>query len=287
MAEVTPIELFYDGSQLGDGTFPLEDMVDALVGFAGAYGKVARHYQTPESGHRIRVVGLQQGSARILVDVIEWTTKNPAAAGVLVAGGGVAVTAAGMLGTAGYKIIKDIAGVIRGKTALHGQSITNNSYSFVNSKIILQGVELTPTQLEYLQSRELDPDLDKLTRPLEEGRSAKEFKLRTGKQELARVTAEERQYFEHFESDFTTTRDDVWLEGTLNSHSKRSNRGIFITVGGKHLRYHYVSDDLQPLLRAYAYNGVVRTLGRVTFDTNLDPQAIGILDIQISQQTLF
>lgn len=280
MAEITPVELFYDGTELEDGTVPVEDMVDALVGFSGAYAKVARRYQTPESGHRLRVVGLKKGSAKILVEVIEWTAKNPAAAGVL------ATVGMGIAGGA-YKVIKDIAGVIRGKKALHGESITNNSYTFINSNIILQGVELTKEQLEYLQSGELDPDLDRLTRPLDEGRPASEFALRSGKEELVKVTRDERAYFAQGDSSTTITRDDIWLEGTLNSHSKTSNRGMFYMITGKHIRYHYVGDDIQPLLRAYAHSGVVRALGRVTFDPNLEPISIEVRDIQLPQRTLF
>lgn len=281
MADITPVELFYSGTDLQDGTVPVEDMVDALVGFAGAFGKVARRYQTPESGHRLRVVGLQKGSARILVDVIEWVKTNPAAATVMVTGGS-------LLATGAYKVINDIAGVIRGKKALQGQSITNNSYVINDNRhIVIQGVQLTPEQWEYLQSGELDPDLDKLTRPLDEGRGADEFKLKTGDEELANVTREERKYFAHIEGDSTTTRDEVWLEGTLNSHSKTNNRGMFYTIGGKHIHYRYVGEDERPLLRAYAYSGVVKVLGKVKFDANLEPISIEIREIQLTQESLF
>jgi hypothetical protein len=280
MADATSVELLYSGTDVDDGTVPVEDMVDALVGFSGAYSKLARDRESPDEGHRIRVVGLQKGSARIFVDVIEWVTKNPAAAGVLVTGGSLAATGA-------YRIVKDIAAVIKGKKALEGQPITNNSYTFNDNRVILQGVELTPEQFGYLQSGELDTDLDRITRPLDKGRGADEFKLKAGDEELVTVDSKDRPYFSNTETNVTTTRDDVWLEGTLNSHSKRNNKGMFHTRDGRHIPYRYVADELQPLLRGYAYNGVVKVLGKVKFDANNEPISIEIREIQLTQQPLF
>jgi hypothetical protein len=222
---------------------------------------------------------VQKGSAKILVDVVEWVTKNPAAAGVL-------VTGAGLLATGAYKVLTDLAGVIKGKKALQGQPITNNSYTFNDNRIILQGVALTPQQFDYLQSGELDPDLERMTRPLEQGRGVNEFQLKTGDKELVKVTAEERPYFSHSEST-VTTQQVASLEGTLNSHSKRNNRGMFYTVDGRRIPYRYVGDELQPLLRGYAYNGVVKVFGNVKLDVNAEPISIEIRDIQLEQEPLF
>jgi len=41
MSEPTRITLRYRGRDVDDGTMPVDDVVDALQGFAGAYGKVA------------------------------------------------------------------------------------------------------------------------------------------------------------------------------------------------------------------------------------------------------
>jgi hypothetical protein len=194
MPDAIQVELLYSGSEVEDGTVPVEDMVDALVGFSGAYDKIASQEQPPEVNHRLRVVGLQKGSAKILVDIVEWVVKNPAPAAVLVSAAGVAVTAASVGGAAAYKVLTEIAGVLSGKTALHGQPITNN-YTFNDNRIILPGgVEQTPRQFEYLRSGELDPYLDRMTRPLEEGRGVNEFRLKIGDEELVKVSATERPY---------------------------------------------------------------------------------------------
>jgi hypothetical protein len=62
---------------------------------------------------------------------------------------------------------------------------------------------------------------------------------------------------------------------------------MFHALDGKRLRYRYVGEDLQPLLRAYAYSGVVRVLGRVHFNAKLDPISIDIQDVQLAQPQLF
>ena len=80
--------------------------------------------------------------------------------------------------------------------ASEGQPITNNSYTFNDNRVILQGVELTPEQFGYLQSGEFDTDLDRITRPLDKGRSADEFKLKAGDEEmLSRSDSKDRPYF--------------------------------------------------------------------------------------------
>lgn len=234
----TSVELLYSGREVEDGTMPVDDMVDALVGFSGAYAKIARSQFSPDYGHRIRVVGLQRGSARIIVDVLEWVRQNPQAAGVL-------VTGMGLAGAGVWKTLEFLSGIFKAKTALEGKPLTNDSYVFVNSNLVIGGIQLNQAQIEFLKSGELDPDMDKMTAPLEEGRGIDEFELRAKEQELIKVTSKERPFFVHSETALTSTRDDVWLEGVLNSHSKKSNRGMFITLVGKHISYKYVGDDIK------------------------------------------
>ena len=62
---------------------------------------------------------------------------------------------------------------------------------------------------------------------------------------------------------------------------------MFITLAGKHIPYHFTGDDIKPLLRAYAYTGTVKILGKVKFDSNLEPIFIEVKDVQPSQTPLF
>jgi hypothetical protein len=255
------VELLYKGIAVDDGTMPVEDMIDALAGFSRAYRMIAHHYRVPETGHPLRVVGLQKGSAKILIDIVDW--------------------------------------VIRGKKALQGQSIHN--YVFNDNRVILHRVPLTRDEIEVLKTEELDEYLDMMTAPLEEGRGLDEFELKLGDKEVVKVTAAERPYLasgggRHYwhrgPPEFTprlprqprppqrtTEEDNVWLEGTFNSHSKRNNRGTFETLSGQRVRYHYVGENIDPLLRAYASGGAVRVLGRVQFDASHEPVSIQIREV--------
>jgi hypothetical protein len=284
MPDNAQVELQYGGPEVEDGTMPVEDMVDALVGFSGAYDKIARHQQSPDTGHRIRVLGLRKGSAKIVVDIVEWVAKNPAAAGVLVTGGS-------LIATGAYKVLTDLAGVIRGKKALRGQRITNN-YTFNDNRVILQGgVELTPEQFHYLQTGELDSDLDRLTAPLGRDR-IDQFELKADDKELVSVSREERAYLARqgepvislpgVRPKVTKTEYGVRLEGAFRSHNKRTNTGKFELRSGEIIRYRYRNSDIQPLLRAYASTGIVRVFGTVKFGPNGEPISVDIRDIELT-----
>jgi hypothetical protein len=141
--------------------------------------------------------------------------------------------------------------------------------------------------LAYLDNGLLDSDVDKLTAPLE-NEKVDTFKLRKGEDEvLAEVERKERPYFVQEERAVTTTRDGIWLEGTLNSFAKDKNRGTFYTNTGKHIPYQFVGEDNQELLTAFAQNGSVRIHGKVSFDSDLTPIRVEISQVQSAQTDLF
>jgi hypothetical protein len=283
-SSTTPVELYYDGNDVRAGVIPLDYMVDALVGFSGAYAKVARKYVSSDISHRLRVTGLEKGSSRIIVEAFEWITQNPGAAGVL-------LTGTGMLVGGGYKVVTWIADVMRAKKHLGGSSADTHITIKGDNNIIIQNqtgqpLELQKESYELLESGEIDPDIDKLTAPLNKGR-VDQFKLRSGESALVEVDASERPYFVHTSVAVTTTKDNIWLEGYLNSHSKTSNRGTFFTMDGKHIPYRYMPKNVQPLLRGYAYSGAVKVLCNVKFDAEMTPVFMAIYDVQLVQQVLF
>src|SRR5262249_3936350 len=191
-----------------DGSVPAEYLIDALVGFSSAYSKIARRTEGANVAHRIRVVGLRAESTHILIDIIEFVKANPAAAGVLLSLGTLAAKGA-------YKVIQDIAAVFKSKKHLKGKPVEGNIIFRDNNIYILnetrQEFKLTKEQLEYLRSGLIDPDLDKITAPLEDDKVDK-FELKSNQESLAEANKSERPYFATTQKQIATTRDDVTLE---------------------------------------------------------------------------
>src|SRR4051812_43945911 len=126
MAIESTIELVYDGPEVKDGTMSIDDMVSALIGFGRAYGKTAE-YSNVQAHHSLRVTGLEQGSADIMLRVVEWSGEN--SDHLIAASKAVAATSTAILGT--------IAGVIKLKRFLQNKqasklNITNNGVLIIN-----------------------------------------------------------------------------------------------------------------------------------------------------------
>ena len=88
-AEQLEIVLTYEGSDVDDGSMSVQDIVPVLQGFSGAYGKLATA-SDPTSTHRIRIVAVRPGSARIILEAIrDALAQNVDAitAGSIIAGG--------------------------------------------------------------------------------------------------------------------------------------------------------------------------------------------------------
>ena len=61
------IHLKYEGPDVDDGTMSIEDIAPVLQGFSSAYGKLAAATD-PQAQHRIRITGVQKGSADIVLE---------------------------------------------------------------------------------------------------------------------------------------------------------------------------------------------------------------------------
>ena len=55
------VSLKYSGSDVDGGTMPISEVVSALQGFSGAYGKIASSLM-PDSSHELRVTAVKEGS---------------------------------------------------------------------------------------------------------------------------------------------------------------------------------------------------------------------------------
>jgi hypothetical protein len=66
MADNLRITLTYQGPAVDDGTMPADEVIEALQGFSGAYGKVASQVD-PNETHQLRVTGVKTGSFELLI----------------------------------------------------------------------------------------------------------------------------------------------------------------------------------------------------------------------------
>ncbi len=67
MASETRITLRYNGPSVDDGSLPLDEVVGALQGFSGAYGKVSRLRGGEELEHQLRVSAVERGSFELVI----------------------------------------------------------------------------------------------------------------------------------------------------------------------------------------------------------------------------
>src|ERR1039458_9660259 len=66
MDDLTRITLRHRGRDVDDGTMPIDDVVDALQGFAGAYGKIAAEVDQAHV-HQLKVTSIEQHSFDLLI----------------------------------------------------------------------------------------------------------------------------------------------------------------------------------------------------------------------------
>src|SRR5262245_11074766 len=77
MAEELMVTLRYEGPDVDNGSMPVEDVVMALQGFAGAYGRIAARYN-PEVQHQLRVTAIRAGSFDALITIWAFLAENSA-----------------------------------------------------------------------------------------------------------------------------------------------------------------------------------------------------------------
>lgn len=70
------ISLKYNGSDVDKATMPIEEVMSALQGFSGAYGKVAS-LLLPESQHQLRIAAVKPGSFDL--SIVAWITSSQGA----------------------------------------------------------------------------------------------------------------------------------------------------------------------------------------------------------------
>lgn len=274
MPEPVEITLKYEGKDVANGTMSVGDVVIALQGFAGAYGKVASAID-PKSEHEIRVSQINKSSFAVVVEAWIQGHKD-----LLKASSAAVPIVAGI-------IIK----LIEFKKKNKGREPTlqiNGDHNIVlmgegNTHVVMP-IELHKT----IQSKSLDSDFEKIVRPLETqkiDRAELTSNDREGHIERTEISASEKQYFQA-ESTATTTSKPTEIIGQMVSLNKESNRGTFRMQNGTSVKYHLVGSDPSPMYHAFAHKGIVRVACTATFDDNLVPQSLEITSIERLQLPL-
>lgn len=239
------VSLKYEGEDVENGSMIVGDVIPMLRGFSGAFARIANMENTGIE-HRIRISAVRSGSVEfeLIVDAISQVAENPELF--------IAATET-IRHPAAYRVVEIIIGVIRLKQrkadetspqTVHAGSVDlkDSHNNTINN--------ITNININNYNSRGvIDSQLDDLTKPLEsDGIDAAELQARDsdGTVISQRIPAEDRPYFVA-KTDESKSYEERELIVTLDSYTKRSNKGFLYLQSGKRVPYEYVGDDATEL----------------------------------------
>lgn len=284
MIEHIEIHLKYEGPDVQRGTMALQDVIPVLQGISGAYIRLAST-EDPSFTHRITLADVRQGSADIVLEVIEWLVENkePIAA----------ATGLTTLAGVGYKVVKRIIDVVRIKKHV-GTEPSSERIVAQDSIVIMNSgnVELVVDRPAYeaYKNGTIDKDLERLTRPLQQGRiDSAQFTVHAESQETIReaITTEDRPVFEITDLAVTSTQETE-LVATLNSLTKSTNSGYLYLLNEKRVFYRYIGDNASNLYAIFgSHEGAVKIRCIAELDDQLEVLSLDILQIEPLQRDMF
>jgi hypothetical protein len=268
MASETRITLRYNGPSVDDGTLPIDDVVSALQGFAGAYNKVSG-LRWDGLEHQLRVSAIKTGSFEMVILVWLLLGQAPGPLQNLE-----------IISDATRWVIARIFSMIEAKKHIKNKPFDLNIKGDNNTVILVnaEGAELAipPEIVEFIRNKTLDADLNKIVSPLEpEKIESTEIVAESEGQEalIEKVTSGEREYFRP--SSTVTTRE-ADITGKFISLNKESNRGTFELPNGNHIPYRYTGLNPDNFPHQFARKGPVRVSCVATLDENLEPTQIEV-----------
>jgi hypothetical protein len=258
----------YAGKDVDDGTMPVDEVLTALQGFAGAYGKVATAL-LPESKHEIRISAFKNGSFD--VHIVGWITSKE---------GQEALKALKDVGGAALTIFAVIKGYIALKKHTKARPYEVNIEGSNNTVIVLNADgekhAISKESYSLLQSKLIDQDLQKIVKPLEEGHIDKATLSIASRDDTPTVISTQDKA--SFAVSVTETFQDASLVGTLISNNKETRKGTFQSGSGDRVPYHYTGSSPELFQSTYTFSGKVRVSGTAYFDENLKLKRIDIHD---------
>jgi hypothetical protein len=277
MPEALRITLKYRGPSVDDGTMPIEDVVEALEGFAGAYGKLATRID-PEGEHQLRIAAVKAGSFELVI--LAWIAVMHTASTNLESLKPVTDSAKWIFG-----VLKN---VIRAKKHVRSKPY-DVSVSGDNNTVVLFNADraqlaVPPQVLEILRSKLIDSDLNKIAAPVGRERiDAADLSANDG-EEAVSITTEERESFSSESAGISQI--DTEIVGIFVSLNKERNNGSFKLGNGRNVRYRYVGDSPEKMHVDFAHKGPVRIRGTATLDENLEVSYLDIKSIERLQRDL-
>jgi hypothetical protein len=262
----------------------IEDIVPVLQGFSSAYGKIANELGIAGQ-HRIRITGVRQGSASILLEV--WQ---------MLASSADALTSVSVLGGGAVTIVGGIIGVIRLKRHVKRRPFrerighANNTVEITSSENVT--ISMPITVFNIYKSKLIDQDISKIVQPLEQGRiDAAEIVVEDAsyldEMTRERIEAAERDLFVD-ESVPVTSSDPAWIVCRLNSLTKSTDSGYLHLSDGSRVFYKFVRQVPSELRHIFGtYDGPVRVFASAQLDENLKVIELNVLEIERVQGELF
>lgn len=267
MKEKLRVSIKYSGKSVNDGSMELSHTLAALGGFSTAYTKLAFQKKV-DVRHEIRLVGLHQGSADFVLQVITGLGNHKD----VLAGVG-----------AGLVILKTVLEIV--KLTKHSKGEEMKAVPDLNGNIIVSNSEnvtinVSKDTYQIFQEGTIRQDLSKLAEPLDTGRidalqiSAKD-KRETAKEE---IKSTDKPFFGYIPAEIAETKE-MTLEGRLFSVNTEINRGSLRLPNGDRVGYRFKSDHPEKFYPHVLRKGLVRVKCIAHLDENLKPVHIDILDV--------
>ena len=255
------VSLKYEGTAVENGSMAINDVIPVFQGFSGAFYRIA-NMEKSDIEHRITLMAIRSGSVEfeLIVDAISQVAENPDL---------LAAVMEAPRHPAAYRIVEIVIGVIRRKQRKvdesTAQTVDGGNVELEDSHN--NTINYTNIINNYFVLGAIDKLLDDLTKPLEnDGIDAAEIQARDSEGTVIaqRIPAEDRPYFVAKTNESETYEERVLIV-TLDSYTKRSNKGYLYLDNRKRIPYEYVGDDAPGLCAMFGtYYGFVKIWCRAT-----------------------
>jgi hypothetical protein len=250
---------------------PIEEVILALKGFAGAYGKVAENL-LPSSSHELRISAVEKSSFDLAI--LAWIASSQ---------GNETLSVLKTAGSAAKYVFSIVAKIIDVKKHTKSKPYQIAVEGSNNTTIIINNdggkMEFPREALEILTSKLVDTDLARIASPLSDNLIINAELTATDEQGSleANIASTDKEYFVVPESE--ETGNPAEISGTLVSLNKETLRGTFKRTDGLKIPYRYIGENPQGFWASFSHKGAVRVSCIAYFDENLELKRLEIQQV--------